>query len=128
MSAINDDAVLHYEKELGWVPPFVRLLAEHAPEALDGYMAMRKAVLQEPPEGALPRKTKELLFTILDSVMGEQSGAKAHARAAVDAGLTMRELAEGFAIALMVTGITTLTKAGAEAMTAAQARLRESEK
>jgi hypothetical protein len=39
--------------------------------------------------GALPIKIKEMLFSILDSVTGEGNGAKAHAKAAIDAGLTM---------------------------------------
>ena len=59
------ETVQYYEKELGWVPPFVIILAKYSPGALDGYLTMRKEVFKEPPEGALPRKTKEMLFTIL---------------------------------------------------------------
>jgi len=63
---------------------------------------MRKEVLKEPPAGALSRKIKEMLFSILDCVTGEVNGAKTHARAAIDAGLSMEELVEGFIIAIMV--------------------------
>ena len=118
------ETVQYYEKELGWVPPFVIILAKYSPGALDGYLTMRKEVFKEPPEGALPRKTKEMLFTILDCVTGEVNGAKAHARAAIDAGLTMEELVEGFIIAIITTGITTMCKAGVEAINAAEERLK----
>ena len=121
----GEEAIRYYEKELGWVPPFVKILAKYSPGSLDGYSTMRKEVLKEPPEGALPRKTKEMLFTILDCVTGEVNGAKAHARAAIDAGLTMEELVEGFVIAIMVTGITTMCKAGVEAINAAEKRFKE---
>jgi alkylhydroperoxidase/carboxymuconolactone decarboxylase family protein YurZ len=125
MSSQEQNVAQYYERELGWVPPFVRIMARHTPGALDGFVTMRRAILQEPPAGALPRDVKEMLFTILDCVTGEVEGAKAHARAAIDAGLTLDELAEGFVIAIMVTGITTMCKAGVHAFAAAEQHLGE---
>lgn len=69
------EIIRYCEKELGWVPPFVRVFARYTPESLDGYLTMRRAVMKEPPQGALPKKTKEVLFSILDSVTGEANGA-----------------------------------------------------
>jgi len=122
MNKKEEETIRYYEKELGWVPPFVKILAKYSPCSLDGYLTMRKDVLKEPPQGALSRKVKEMLFSILDCVTGEVNGAKAHARAAIDAGLTMEELVEGFVIAIMVSGITTMCKAGVEAINAAEER------
>jgi alkylhydroperoxidase/carboxymuconolactone decarboxylase family protein YurZ len=121
----EEEIIQYYEKELGWVPSFVKVLAKYSPGALDGYLTMRREVLKEPPAGALPIKIKEMLFSILDSVTGEGNGAKAHAKAAIDAGLTMEELVEGFVIAIMVTGITTMCKAGVDAINAAEERFKE---
>jgi alkylhydroperoxidase/carboxymuconolactone decarboxylase family protein YurZ len=104
-----DEFIRYYEKELGWVPPFVRIFARYT----------------EPPQGALPKKTKEMLFSILDCVTGEANGARAHAKSAIDAGLKVEELAEGFVIAVMVTGITTMCKGGVAAIEAAEERLKE---
>lgn len=53
----------------------------------------------------------------------EVSGAKAHAAAAVDAGLTMQELTQAFVIVTAVKGINVLCKAGVEAIKAAEKRL-----
>lgn len=81
--------------------------------------------MKEPPQGALPKKTKEMLFSILDAVTGEADGARAHAKSAIDSGLTVEELAEGYAIAVMITGITTMCKSGVGAIEAAEERLKE---
>jgi alkylhydroperoxidase/carboxymuconolactone decarboxylase family protein YurZ len=125
MGSPAEEIIRYYEKELGWVPPFVRVFARYTPGSLDGYLTMRRAVMKEPPQGALPKKTKEMLFSILDSVTGEADGARAHAKSAIDAGLTVEELAEGYAIAVMVTGITTMCKGGVGAIEAAEERLKE---
>jgi len=121
----EEEIIQYYEKELGWVPSFVKVLAKYSPGSLDGYLTMRREAMKEPPAGALPIKIKEMLFSILDSVTGEGNGAKAHAKAAIDAGLTMEELVEGFVIAIMVTGITTMCKAGVDAINAAEERFKE---
>ncbi len=111
----------YYKNELKWNPPFAQLLSDYAPKGLEGYLTMRESV----QNGVLPKKTGELIFTILDSIDGETSGAKAHAVAAIDAGLTMEELAEAFVIVTLVKGINVLCMAGAEAMKAAEERYKE---
>lgn len=76
--------------------------------------------------GHLPKKTRELIFTILDSLDDEASGAKAHAvAAAVEVGLTMEELVEAFVIVTIVKGINVLCKTGVEAIEAAENKLKE---
>ncbi len=125
MNPKEEEVIRYYEKQLGWVPPFVKVLAKYSPGSLDGYLAMRKEVSKEPPEGGLPKKMKDLIFTLLDVLSGDVNGAKAHARAAIDAGLTMKELVEAFVIAVMVTGIPTLCNLGVQAINAAEERLEE---
>lgn len=73
----------------------------------------------------MPKKTRELIFTILDSLDDEVSGAKSHAVAAIEAGLTMEELVEAFVIVTIVKGINVLCKAGVEAIKAAEKRSQE---
>jgi len=125
MNEKEELAIRYYEKELGWVPPFVKVLAKYLPGSIDGYLTMRREVMKDAPDGALPKKVKEMLFTILDCVARDINGAKAHARAAIDAGLTMEELVEGLVIAIMVTGIPTMCIAGVEAVHAAEERFNE---
>ncbi|NRT92045.1 alkylhydroperoxidase/carboxymuconolactone decarboxylase family protein YurZ [Clostridium beijerinckii] len=66
-----------------------------------------------------------MIFTILDSLDDEVSGAKAHAVAAVEAGLTMEELVEAYVIVTIVKGINVLCKTGTQAIKAAEERLEE---
>ncbi|ERI93323.1 hydrolase, NUDIX family [Clostridiales bacterium oral taxon 876 str. F0540] len=111
----------YYKNELKWNPPFAEALSKYSPEALKGYLLMRESVQR----GHLPKKTRELIFTLLDSLDDETSGAKSHAVAAVEAGLTMEELVEAFAIVTIVKGINVLCKSGIEAIEAAEKRLED---
>ena len=110
-----------YKDELKWNPPFAEILSKYSPEGLKGFLVMRESV----QNGHLPKKTRELIFTILDSLDEEVSGAKAHAVAAIEAGLTMEELVEAFVIVTIVKGINTLCKTGVEAINAAEKRFEE---
>lgn len=111
----------YYKNELKWNPPFAEILSKYSPDGLKGYLLMRESV----QNGHLPKKTRELIFTILDSLDNEVSGAKSHAVAAIEAGLTMNELVEAFVIVTIVKGINVLCKAGVEAIKAAEERSQE---
>jgi alkylhydroperoxidase/carboxymuconolactone decarboxylase family protein YurZ len=117
----TNDLLRYYKEELKWSPPFAEILSKYSPQGLKGYLTMRESV----QDGYLPDKTKELIFTILDSLDDEVSGAKAHAVAAVEAGLTMEELVEAFVIVTVVKGINVLCKSGVEAIKAAEVRYKE---
>ncbi|MBX4267266.1 carboxymuconolactone decarboxylase family protein [Clostridium estertheticum] len=111
----------YYKDELKWNPPFADILSKYSPEGLKGYLVMRESV----QNGHLPKKTSELIFTILDSLDNEVSGAKAHAVAAIEAGLAMEELVEAFVIVTIVKGINVLCKTGVEVIKAAEERFEE---
>lgn len=115
MDKVND-ILKYYKEELKWNPPFAEVLAKYSPKGLEGYLTMRESV----QGGHLPDKYKELIFTLLDSMDDEASGAKAHAIAAVDAGLTIEELVEAFMIVTIVKGINVLCKTGVQAIEAAE--------
>ena len=103
-----------FEATFGRVPENFSLMAEHMPGAFAGYALMRDSVMRE--GGALDMKTKELVFALLDTLVGQTRGAKNHAAAAVRLGLTLPELAEGLTQVLMVGGVTTWNVTGAEVM------------
>ncbi len=114
----SQDILKYYREELKWDPPFADVLSSYSPDALEGYFTMRKSV----QDGELPKKTVELIFAILDSLDDELNGAKAHAVAAIDAGLTVKELVEAFNIVTIVKGINVLCKTGIYAIKAAEER------
>lgn len=106
-----------FEKTSGRVPDNYRLLAEHAPGTFGGYGIIRDALMRDRQEGgALDLKTKELIFALIDTLIGETNGAKNHAAAAIRLGLTLPELAEGLTQVIMAGGITTWNRTGAEVL------------
>lgn len=116
-----DAGIASFETTHGRVPDGFRTLIAHAPSAFAGYGLMRAGVMKDHAEGgALDLKTKELVFALLDTLVGQNRGAKAHAANAIRLGLTLPELAEGLVQVLMVGGITTWIRTGEEVMRRAE--------
>ena len=115
--AARQKGVDSFMATFGRVPENFHLMAEHAPGAFAGYALMRDFVMRDTAAGgALDLKTKELIFALLDTVVGQTNGAKNHAAAAMKLGLTLPELTEGLMQTLMVGGITTWNLTGAEVL------------
>lgn len=113
-TAIGKDSFM---ATFGRVPENFNLLAEHAPAAFAGYGLIRASIMRDRDEGgALDLKTKELVFALLDTLIGQKNGAKNHAAAAMKLGLTLPELAEGLVQVVMAGGITTWNETGADVM------------
>ncbi len=102
----------HFAHTLGQLPAAVQTMAQHAPAALDGYLALREYAHGEPPVGHLDAKTRELLFVALDVAAGHIDAAKAHAVSAVKAGATVEAVAQACVITMMVSGIHTWSQYG----------------
>lgn len=118
--------IANFEATTGRVPDSFRLLLDHAPGAFAGYGLLREAVMRGPEQGgALPMKTKELVFVLLDVLVGAVEGAKVHAANALRQGLTLEELAEGLVQCILVGGITTWNLAGRAVMEHAAAIARD---
>ena len=121
MTDITQDAIKQgiesFMATTGQLPPNFALLAEHAPGAFAGYGLMRSHVMRDTDQGgALDLKTKELVFSLLDTLVGQTYGAKVHAANAMRLGLTVPQLAEGLVQVMMVGGVTTWNVSGAEVL------------
>lgn len=117
--SLKEEVIEYFKQELGWVPEFVELLADYTPAALKGMLEFRRSFMAEPPVGALQKKVKELIFVVLDTVVNNIEGGKAHARAAIKAGATVAEIAEALVITMYITGIPSMEVAGKEILKAA---------
>jgi len=80
---MNDDLIAvaksagfaNFEATSGRVPENFKLLAEHAPAAFAGYGMIRQSIMRDRTEGgALDLKTKELIFALLDTLIGQKTG------------------------------------------------------
>src|SRR5690349_21561412 len=114
-----DEVYGYYRSNLGYIPPFVEILARYNPDALRGFLTIRESVMKSPPEGALPPTFKEIIFVILDCTRSNSEGAEAHARNFVKLGGKVPELVEAIVIASYVTGLEVLVNVGAKAIKAA---------
>src|SRR4029077_16111918 len=97
--------VEHFEMTMGHLPIQIKTLTERMPRDFAGYMDIRTWVMRDPPDGAMPRKYKHLIFTLLDCIYGNDKGAENHARAALRRGLAIDELLEGMGQVLIVGGV-----------------------
>lgn len=102
----------HFATTLGRMPAAVQTMARYAPQALQGYLALREYAHGEPPEGHLDAMTRELLFVALDVAAGHVDAAKAHAVSAVKAGASVEAVAQACVITMMVSGIHTWSQHG----------------
>ena len=104
-----DAGIANFEATRGSVSDSFKLLLEHSPATFAGYGLMRANLMKD---GALDLKTKELIFALRDTVIGETNGAKAHAANAIRLGLTVEQLTEGLVQCVMAAGITTWNMTG----------------
>ncbi len=103
----------HFIATLGKIPEPIRAMMEHAPEAFAGFLTFREAIFRTPETGGhFDTKIKELLYVVLDVAAGNLEGAKHHAHAAHEAGLTSAELAEACMQVMHVFGVTSWARAG----------------
>ncbi|HEY8450382.1 MAG TPA: carboxymuconolactone decarboxylase family protein [Bacillota bacterium] len=75
----------------GEVPGWVRALAAASPAALEGYYDLRSASL---PDGALPRRYKELILVAINAGRRYEPSMLMHTRGAVQAGAGVAEIIE----------------------------------
>lgn len=113
ISAATRLGVANFETTSGAVPESFKVLMQHAPAAFGGYSLMRSDLMRD---GALDLKTKELIFALIDTILGAGEGAKVHAANAVRLGLPVEALAEGLVQCIMAAGITTWNKTGRAAL------------
>lgn len=98
----TDRILAEFRAVFGEVPDRVRLLAEHAPDALEAYHRMRVAVLRE---GALPPRLAELVLFGVNAAEHRGDYATVHARGARRAGASEAELVEAGVVAIEFGGV-----------------------
>ena len=89
------------------------LLAKYEPGAVVNYIGMRSSLFQEPPEGALPVRYKELVLIGMECIARKVNPPPIfHARKAIAAGASVQEIAEVVSLSLMIGGMLTYQEAG----------------
>ena len=100
---LSDHSPLTYfATEFEKLPKWVKQMEGFSADALDQYALLRKSILTE---GAVKRKTKELLTMLLNAIMANPSGIASHALSARSHGATKEEVLETLLLGVTVGGI-----------------------
>ncbi|HJQ06667.1 MAG TPA: carboxymuconolactone decarboxylase family protein [Nocardioides sp.] len=91
----------HGRSVLHEIVPLGRNLRQHIPEVYAGYAEISKAAMSD---GALERKTKQLIALAIGVVEHCDGCIAAHAQGAARAGATKQEVAEAIGVTFMMHG------------------------
>lgn len=92
---------MHGKSVLHEIVPLGRNLRQHIPEVYAGYAELSKAAMTD---GALERKTKELIALAIGVVEHCDGCIASHAQGAARAGATEQEVAEAIGVTFMMHG------------------------
>jgi alkylhydroperoxidase/carboxymuconolactone decarboxylase family protein YurZ len=95
-------ALDYFARYFGAVPPYVELMADAAPRALEGYVLMREWALGE---NALPAKHVELMLCTMNAADFAPRFVNVHANGARRAGASEAEIVEAVLCAIPIAGV-----------------------
>lgn len=90
----------------GYLLPFHRLLAEHAPDTLEKYDELYSQIWFQ--RNALDPRVKELVAVGIHAAILEREGLEIHMKRAVEAGATEAEIVEALTLAGIPAGMYTV--------------------
>ena len=100
---VDRESCLEYFQEyFGFIPPYVKLMADEAPRALEGYVLMREFSLAE---NLLDAKNVELLLCTVNAAEFSSRFVNVHANGARKAGASEAEIVESVICAIPVAGV-----------------------
>jgi alkylhydroperoxidase/carboxymuconolactone decarboxylase family protein YurZ len=95
-------------------------LDSYDPEFLDSLVGVRKSILPLEKKPAIPTKYKELIMVAVETAAGRGEHGISHARKAIRAGATPKEVYEALAICIYLTGMATWVDSGKYCLQAAE--------
>ena len=98
----RESCLEYFEGYFGFIPPYVKLMADEAPRALEGYVLMREFSLAE---NLLDAKHVELLLCTVNAAEFSSRFVNVHANGARNAGASEAEIVESVICALPVAGV-----------------------
>lgn len=104
--ARSDALIARIKRKRGYLLPFHRLLAEHAPETLEKYDDFYSQVWFE--KNVLDPKVKELIAVGIHAAILEREGLEIHMKRAAKAGATEAEIVEAVTLAGIPAGMYTV--------------------
>ncbi|MAH21693.1 MAG: hypothetical protein CMO12_02645 [Thaumarchaeota archaeon] len=107
--------------EFGGIGEFAKQMARHNPSILEAWLKYRERVFENASNG-IPKKYSELISMAIEVVTGRPTGkaAERHARLAVRAGASMREVFDTVMLCEFFSGATNYIDYGLRAVSSAE--------
>jgi AhpD family alkylhydroperoxidase len=95
----------------GHIPESYELFGRYLPESMVKWIELRKSLYEEPPVGALTLREKELVAIAIE-IATRKPNVEMHTRKAIDAGATIKEIAEVAGMCILLGGMMTYVESG----------------
>ena len=119
------EQVRRYSEELYGGPlDYFERLARYRPEVLVDWMKLRKDIYEPQDKSGLDFRHMELVSTAIE-IVARKPNPDRHAVRAIEAGATVREVADVVSLCIMLGGMMTYIVSGQHALKAAEDRARE---
>jgi alkylhydroperoxidase/carboxymuconolactone decarboxylase family protein YurZ len=106
-------------KYYGRIVEAYELMGRYLPGPMVKWIDFRKSVFEDPPLGALTPREKELIALTIE-IASLKTNSETHAKLAIHAGATVKEIAEVAAICILLGGMATFMASGQNALRAAE--------
>lgn len=114
-------------KYYGRIVEAYELMGRYLPDPMVKWIEFRKSVFEDPPIGALTLREKELIALTIE-IANLKPNSETHAKLAIRAGGTVKEIAEVAAICILLGGMATYMASGQNALRAAEEEYEKMEK
>jgi alkylhydroperoxidase/carboxymuconolactone decarboxylase family protein YurZ len=119
------EAIRNYSVECyGEMPEFFERLARYRPEVLVDWMQLRRTIFEPQGERGLSLRELELISTAVE-IIAHKPNPDRHAVRAVEAGATVRQVADVVSLCVLLGGMMTYGVSGQHALRAAEDRAKE---
>jgi AhpD family alkylhydroperoxidase len=114
------DMVREYSlKYYGRIDDTYERFGRYLPEAMTKWIELRKSLFREPPKGALTLREKELIGVAIQ-VATRKPNVDLHTRKAMEAGATVKQIAEVTGLCILLAGMMTYVESGKNALAFAE--------
>jgi AhpD family alkylhydroperoxidase len=119
---MKDETKEYLTQEMGRVHEVFQTLDRYDPDLVDALASLRRNAIPglNDTGAALPAKYRELIMVAVEAATGRGEKGKSHARKAVRAGATPKEVQEALALCIYLVGMSSWVDGGMECVLAAE--------
>jgi len=119
---MKDETRDYLTQEMGRVHEVFQTLDRYDPNLVDSLASLRRNAIPglEDSAHALPAKYRELIMVAVEAATGRGEKGKSHARKAIRAGATPKEVQEALALCIYLVGMSSWVDGGMECVLSAE--------